>query len=48
MGWVLNTVPAALLVLGCVVKASLAAIPATTLKALLIAEVRPLLVAVRV
>ena len=37
-----------LLVLGCVVKASLDAAPAVTLKALLVAEVRPMLVAVRI
>ena len=48
IGWVLNAVPTALLMLGCVVKASLAATPAVTFKALLIAEVSPLLEAVRV
>ena len=48
IGWVLKAVPAALLVLGCVVKTSLAAAPAVTLKALLIAEVRLVLVAVSV
>ena len=37
-----------LLMLGCVVKASLAAVPATTFKVLLIAEVRPVPEAVRV
>ena len=42
-GWVPNAIPAVLLVLGCVVKASLAATPAVTFKALLIAEVRPVL-----
>ena len=48
IGWVTNGFPAVLVVLGCVVKASLAAAPAVTFKALLIAEVRPLLVAVSV
>ena len=43
-----NAVPAVLVVLGCVVKASLIAVLAPTLKALLVAEVRPLLEAVSV
>ena len=48
MGWVPNAVPAVLLVLGGVVKANLDAAPAVTLKALVVAEVRPVLEAFRV
>jgi len=47
-GWVLKAVPAVLVVLGCVVIVNLAATPAVTFKALLIAEVSPVLEAVRV
>ena len=44
----LNVVPAVLLVLGCVVKVSLDAVLGVMVKALLVADVRPVLEAVRV
>ena len=47
-GWVPNAVQTALLTLGCVMKASLAGVPTVTLKAMLVAEISPVLEAVRV
>ena len=47
-GWVTKAIPAVLLELGWVVKASFTAAPITTLKLLLIAEVRVLLFTVKV